>query len=1120
MGNYALLIQKLDQFIRKYYANKLLRGSLICAACLILYLLMITLGEYYFYFPVWVKVGVLSLLVLVGLLAVIRLVIIPLLKMQQMGPVISHEQASGIIGLHFPEVSDKLLNILQLRQESGSAASKALIEASIQQKSAQIVVVPFAQAIDLKQNKKYLPYLVLPLLLVGIILLAAPHIFKDAASRLMQPTTAFSPPAPFAFHIGNKQLRVPLYGQFVLDVEVKGEKLPDRVFLNVEGEQLELQALSKTHFQYTFSRVSEPLTFHLSAAGVRSPGYTLSIMEQPRLTAFSVSVNYPDYTGRTDEVLQGLSDLQLPQGTVLQWEITTSHTDQAQLRFGTTGQPLDLSPAGKDKWQASARFDQDTVYSFLMSNSKFQLKDSFRYGVQVIADQHPQVSLQQLSDSLLGQQILLVGNASDDYGLSRLYFHYEVKGEQNATGEARSIPLKLTPGKVVAFQQYFDFGSLNLEPGQRVSYYVEAWDNDAVHGSKSGRSAVGTFSMPRLDELQEQLQENAEQINQGLSAGAAQSEQMQEDVKSLQNQLLQTDDMSWEKKQGFKQLTERQEQLMNQVAAVKKRFEEQMKNTERKDYSEDIREKQEAVKEQLDHLLDKQLAEELKRLQEMMQKLNKEDAFQQLQQMEQQNKLFNMDMARIQELMKQLEMQMKMEDMAGKIGELATQEGKLKEKTEQGSADKDALAREQDKIKKALESLLKEDMQELGKMNNAQQAPQDLDGAQEQGEQAKDQMEQSSQQLQQGQPQKAGQAQSKAKQQLEEMAASMMQMAQGGNLEQIELDIKATRQLLTNLIRLSFEQEKLMNSVKTTPPSSPLFLTNAQVQNRLVANAKMIKDSLFVLSKRVFQIAPTINKETTELERNMAQTVTALGNRRMPEAVSRQQYAMTNANNLALLLNELLENLMQQQAQAMGQSGSGKPKQGQGGGPGQLMKDIITGQQQLGEGMKPGQGNQPGQQGSSGKSGGQGGEGGDAEQIARMARQQAALRKQIQELSSLLNSKGMGGNARELKAIQEQMDKNEADMVNKRFNSALLQRQRDIMTRLLSAEKAIRNQEEDNKRTAKEGKDENRPMPPEFEQYLKDHQQMKELYKTVPPSLKPFYKKMAEAYLNEVKPAP
>jgi hypothetical protein len=390
-------------------------------------------------------------------------------------------------------------------------------------------------------------------------------------------------------------------------------------------------------------------------------------------------------------------------------------------------------------------------------------------------------------------------------------------------------------------------------------------------------------------------------------------------------------------------------------------------------------------------------------------------------------------------------------------------------------------------------------------------------------------MEQSSDGLEQNQNSKASDAQQKAKQNLQQMAEAMRQKASGLDLKQLDIDIKATRQILTNLIRFSFDQENLMKKVKQTPVSSPNYVSNVQEQNRLAGNARMIKDSLFVLSKRLFDLAATVNKETTDLESSIKQTTSSLEQRRVSEAVTRQQYAMTSANNLALLLNEMLSNLLQMQAQAMQQSGdascskpgSGAPKPGKNGkpSPGDMMKDIITGQQQLGKGLQQmkGEGGEKGGQPNKGNEGGQGEGEGNAEQLAQLAQQQAALRRQIQELNSMLNSKGMGGNARLLKEIQEKMDRIETDLVNRRTAGQLQQRHREIMTRLLEAEKAIREQEEDNKRTANAGKNEQRPMPPELKEYLQSRQSLLDLYKTTPPPLKPYYKKMAETYLNEVK---
>jgi len=1123
MTNYDLLIQKLDAFIRKYYTNQLIRGTLIFLSCLVIYLLLITIGEYFFYFPSWFKLSVITLLFLAGSITLVMWILVPLAKMQRLGRIISHEQAAKIIGIHFTEVNDKLLNILQLQQDQHSAASRELIAASIEQKSSQIAVLPFNKAVDLSRNKKLVPYLVLPVVAAIILAVLVPSLFMEASQRLMKPNQDFAPPAPFAFHIIGDSMQVPMYGDYTLEAEVNGHKLPEQVFIEVGREQLEMQKVSKNRYSYTFSKVSRPIDFQLTAASVYSDKYKLSVIEKPMLESFKVQVEYPAYTGRKNEVLQSLSDRSVPAGTVLRWSLTARHTGMVSLRMGPSGNGLPLQRSG-DAWSIQARFLRDTSYTIFLGNKSLPRSDSFTYHMQVIADQNPQVQLQEVKDSITGQQLLLTGNASDDYAVSRVLFHYAVYDSKKTLLSHKSALLKTTPGSVTPFQYYFDLGSIALQPGQEVNYYVECWDNDAVNGSKSGRSEIHTYRMPDTRELDSAMNRNAQQINQSLSSSASQAQKLQEEIQSMQNQLLQSDNMNWESQQRMKSLTDKQEQLKRQVESVKKRFEEQKKQSDLKEHSENLKEKQEEVAKQLDNLLNKELAEQLKKLQDLMRQMNKDNAMQTLQNMEQQNKLFNMDLERIQELMRKLETQMKMEDLANKMAALAKQEGELQKNTDAQSKASDQLKKDQQDIQRALKEALQKDMKELEKMNSQQQ-PQDLDDAKELGKQADESMQESSDQLQQNNKSKASRSQSKAQQQLQQMAAGMKKMAAGMDAEQIDIDIKATRQILTNLIRFSFEQERLMNKVKQTPLSSPTFLTNTQEQYKLKNNARMIRDSLFSLSKRIFKIAATINKETSDLENNISNTITALENRRVSEAVTRQQYAMTSANNLALLLNELLENLMSDMAQSQGQGqGSGKPKPGQGqGGASGMMKDIITGQQQLGKGMKPGQGQQPGgkqpggQSGSGNGQGGDGGENGDAEQLARMAQQQAALRRQIQELSSLLNSKGMGGNAKELKAIQDAMDKNETDLVNRRMNATLVQRQQEIMTRLLEAEKSIREQEEDNKRNAHAGKDEQRPMPPELQQYLQSKQALLDLYKTAPPSLRPYYRKMAEDYLKQVR---
>jgi hypothetical protein len=94
------------------------------------------------------------------------------------------------------------------------------------------------------------------------------------------------------------------------------------------------------------------------------------------------------------------------------------------------------------------------------------------------------------------------------------------------------------------------------------------------------------------------------------------------------------------------------------------------------------------------------------------------------------------------------------------------------------------------------------------------------------------------------------------------------------------------------------------------------------------------------------------------------------------------------------------------------------------------------------------------------------------------------------------------------------MDKNETDIVNRRLTAEMIQRQREILTRLLEVEKAVRDQEQDDKRSSESAKEISRPIPPMLQKYLTDQQQMLDLYKTVPPQLKPYYKNMVENYFH------
>ena len=111
--NQISLIEKLDEFIRKYYRNKCLRGGLITVGLLSTGLLCLSFAENYGRFGTSVRTALFYLVLVMVSLLLYFLVISPLLKLAKLGNVISHEEASAIIGEHFPEIKDKLLESMR-----------------------------------------------------------------------------------------------------------------------------------------------------------------------------------------------------------------------------------------------------------------------------------------------------------------------------------------------------------------------------------------------------------------------------------------------------------------------------------------------------------------------------------------------------------------------------------------------------------------------------------------------------------------------------------------------------------------------------------------------------------------------------------------------------------------------------------------------------------------------------------------------------------------------------------------------------------------------------------------------------------------------------------------------
>jgi hypothetical protein len=1111
-SSYSVLLLKLDEFIRKYYKNQLIRGAIYTVGVVAAFYLFSALVEYFGQLSSVGRAILFYSFLLLTLSILVKFIFQPLAGLLKLGKVISHETAAQIIGQHFTDVKDKLINTLQLHQQLEQRNfNEELILASIDQKIVELKPVPFTSAVDLRQNLRYARWAMIPLAVIIVLLLWIPSLLTESSRRIIAYDQVFEPVAPFSFKIVNSKLETPAQQDYELQVKTTGSEIPDQVFIDIEGNKFRLNKADKLNFNYTFRNVQRNISFRFYADGFYSKPYELKSLPNPLLNGFSVVLDYPAYTGKKDETVSNAGDLIIPTGTKVTWNLKTSNTDKLQLAFQDS--VINAENSGKDQYAFTSVFKKDNRYRIRTSNQFLQGKDQVEYALSVTQDEYPNISVEEKSDSIASSVLYFKGDMEDDYGFSALKFSFIRKnGNEVVLQKSSDVPFNRNFIRNVFFWTV-NFSELQLNPGEEVEYWFEVWDNDGVNGAKSARSNRRLFKAPTLDEIYKQQDEKNTDIKTDLKEIIKDSKQLQKDLDDLNKRMLDKKELSWQDKKKAQELIDKQQQLKQQIENLKK--ENQLNNQQKEEFrqsDENILEKQKQLENLFEQILSEEMKEKLKQLEELMKNLDKEKLRDAVEKMKQDNKDIEKELDRSLELFKQLELEQKMNAAIDKLDQMQKKQEALAEKSEQKGANEQEIKKEQDQLNKEFDDFRKE-MDDVEKKNSQLEEPMNLGDNDKQEQDIQQDMQNSSEELQQKKGSKASKSQKSASSKMQQMKDKMQQQMDASEGESLEEDVSKIREILENLLQLSFDQEKLMKQLQKTNPANPLYTGITAEQKRLKDNAVAIEDSLFALSKRVAQLESFINREISKINNELDKSVEYLAERQVGQAAARQQTAMTSINNLALMLSEVSDQMQkqlaqQQQQQKQGNGSCKKPGNNKKPGQGkpsmstmrQLQQQLNEQMQQMKEGMgKPGQGKE-GKQGS--------------EQLARMAAQQEALRNQLQKMMNEMIKEGDGGNAGNLRNILNKMEQTETEIVNKKLSLETMKRQQEILTRLLEAEKAERERELDTKRESNENKADYRRNILEFNQYNKLMNQEAELLKTLPPSLKPFYKNLVKEYFN------
>ena len=1108
------LIFKIDAFIKLYYRNLVVRGVIYSVALLLVFFLAISFLEYFSYFGKHTRTA-LFFGYIGGAAAIVYIYIFnPLFKLFKIGKRISYQQAAGIISVHFPEISDKLLNTLQLGEQI-SADNKEidLIEAAIEQKTSKIKNLPFAKAIDKRQNLRRTPYAVVPVIILLVLLFASPGLIKEPSIRLANFNIEYVRPAPFRFVIDTDELNVLSGSDLNLSITVEGNGLPSEVFVEYDRKASRAVKAEGNKFVYRFRNLQNDLEFRLQGAGIQSEIYRIKVYPRPRIIAYSIVLEYPDYIRRPGEELINTGDFSVPEGTNIAWRFNTEHADSVLLRVGDD--LIALRKNSKENYFTGSVTAKETFgYSVKPVNMHSTTEDSLIHRVTVVPDRFPEIQLKTIIDSTDFRKAYFTGQIRDDYGFNKLEFHYK---RSNIASPAIIVEDKTKPIPIdrnVRNQSFFysiDFNDMQIQPGDKIEYWFEVWDNDAVNGSKSTRSGAGTVEMPGVREREKQIAEKQEDLTSGMSFIQKALFDLSREIEQLQRSILQKESISWEDTNKLQEMLERQMQLQTRIDNFKEQHEDINRLQEEiRPISEDIIRKQQELQKLFDELMTDEMRKLFEELQKLVDEMDRSKMQEMLNKMQMSNEELLQNLDRNLELFKKLQVEKMLTDAIAKLEKLAEEQNKLTEETAEGNSNVDDLSKKQEEILEEFRNI-SDELESIKEKNDELEWKYDMIDTQKLEDEIKDAMENSLDKLNKDQKPGSIPHQRDATKGLNEMSENLMSMMAEMQNQQLGEDIRMLRKLLEDLLDISFDQEDLIDRTASTNRIDPNFNQLLSEQKRLVISLKQVEDSLTALAKRQLAIQSFVLKEISLINTNVEEALKTLEERNIRTATTRQQYVMTSVNNLALMLSEALDQMMSEMMSSS-MDGESCPAPGLGKSRPNVksMKDLQQQLNQQMQQMKQSMG-KPDNNGEA-QPGGQS----MSEQFARMAAQQEALRRQMQQYLEELRSETGKTDANALRAIEE-MEQTEKDLVHKRMTNETLLRQERILSRLLESERAELEREIEERRESRSADNYEISNPDSVMEFYRKKLLEREMLRTVPPRVNSFYRSKINDYFIQVQ---
>lgn len=1006
-------------------------------------------------------------------------------------------------------LNDSLSNSLSLYREYGSREgnsifSPELIDAELRRISDKTSGIDFNSVAGTEDLKKPAKYFALSLFLAVAAFLFQGGELSAAANRIVNYNYGFLDNLGISFTVtpGNAEIALgeDISIRAILNSLEPGFKA-DAVFFHMKKDDggsdvLKAEAVGENTFPVRLNNVESGFAYYFEYEGIKSDEYRITAADYPAVKNFRITVRPPEFTGIPEKVQENEGDVFCPEGSELMFELNLNKPVSAA-GIDLAGNRSQFSADGNTA-NGTIRVTSGGDYSFYLVDKEGREGRNYRkYVIKLMKDEAPSITVIEPAQSAheidLQKEVLVRSRISDDYGFSGLTLHFR-KAPANSVSTASpqfavvKIPLQNLNATSVEVPYLWSIASLQLNPGDKIEYFLEVTDN----AGKSARSELRSLVKKSAAEAFKRNKEEARELKKEFESVYEEAMDLQKDIEELKREIQRNEELGLNE-QKKKDLERKLDNFQKNLQSTQKNLEQNMQDLQESNMlNEKTLEQYMELQEMFNRINTPELRKMLDKLREALKKENSEELREAMKNFKFDEEAFRKYMEKAMELLKKIENMQKFGELTQKLDEITQKQEELKDRTDRADQ-KDAermkdLSAQQMMIKEQTREFneeLQKLIDEINKMRE-QMSAEDLEKIKEQMKKSgiDKKMEQSQQQLQNSRKESSQKTQEELLEELRKMNEQMKQsMSNMMDMQDMNSKLKEKlQQILKDIQEMSKRQGDLRDKTQDTDEGDrDEFNRNKSDQSELRGDLAETIDDLMNTTKMGMMLSPELGKEMGNAYNKMEKATDELGKMEKKKATGNQGKAKEALDNAAKMLGDMI-----------GKMGEGS-KKGKGNKPGegnmgQLMErlgQIIA--QQMGLNGKMGKSGKQGQDGQQGNDGRGSDPNGIPQQerieMDRLRLEQMQIQKSLEQLNEELRREQERSGEKvfgDLNEVEKEMKDVIRELSQYRMDDNLKEKQNRILSRMLDARLSQREKDFEPKRESRPGENVSRNSPPEI----------------------------------------